>query len=461
MMAREPHILWVHQNFVGPGQAGNRRGLQVARALAGAGFAVHVVTSQSSYMEDGGGARAASAVRGRLHLHRLGAAHSDDLEHRGRSYARFARAAARFVRSLPAPDLVFASTPPLPQVALSIALAARHRCPLVLEVRDLWPAFLYEVGVLRSGATRLGLEWLESFAYHAADSVLVVAPAFAPYLRAMGVAPQRVHVVPSAMDPDIANAPDDRLEWRQRHRLEGARVIAYAGSFNEAYDLDAALDVAAEVARTHPNVAWVFAGNGRRRPEFEARLARSPWLRDLGCLPKEEILPLYGIAEAGIVTLRASPILNTVVPGKLLDCFAAALPVLCFASGQPARCIEMAAAGIQLGQLSLEARVAAVLAFLNLPPAERDALGARGRTWGARYFHEQQLTQRIAGIFRDALALRPRQGRVPIAIARAANDMVSLRSRRTLRRLFIDEADGTLDQSWRDWPATGHAIDRV
>lgn len=114
--------------------------------------------------------------------------------------------AAAFALSLPADDLVlrveqmilvcfvplfelvfittiriFAST--LLQVAFSAALAARHWAPFVLEVRDLWPAFLVELGLVRSRVVVVeGLGLLEAQAYATADQVVAASPAFSPYL---------------------------------------------------------------------------------------------------------------------------------------------------------------------------------------------------------------------------------------------------------------------------------------
>src|SRR5690606_18382987 len=70
-------------------------------------------------------------------------------------------------------DMVWGTTPPIFQAVTAWALARLRRARFLLEVRDLWPAFAIEVGVLRNKILIAASEWLEQFLYKQAD-VLVV-----------------------------------------------------------------------------------------------------------------------------------------------------------------------------------------------------------------------------------------------------------------------------------------------
>src|SRR5688500_973864 len=64
------------------------------------------------------------------------------------SYAAMATVVGSTVRR---PDVVLASSPPLPVAAAGALVAARHRVPWVFDVRDLWPEAAIALGELSDG----------------------------------------------------------------------------------------------------------------------------------------------------------------------------------------------------------------------------------------------------------------------------------------------------------------------
>jgi glycosyltransferase involved in cell wall biosynthesis len=461
-------VLWIHQNFVGEGQAGNARARQVVEGWLEHGFDVDVVASQEGYLGPAG--RTCSAPlevehRGRSTIYRLsrgGRSNGPVFERRAGSYLDFLRRADALARRLDRPDVLFASTPPLPQIWLALALAARWRLPLVLEVRDLWPAFLVEVGTLRRSPLLPVLEWLEALAFRAADRCIVAAPAFAPYACAMGVDGGRLAVVPSGAEARWAEPPRVAGErWRREHGLERERIVLYAGSFNEAYDLERVLEVADVLSRSCADVCWILAGDGRARARVERRAAALRCVRWVGCLPQSELAPLYAAADAAVVTLAHRPLLRTVVPGKLLHAMASGLPILCWAGGQPALLVETAGAGLVLDHLDSAAAAAAVAAFLDRPEAERRTVGRRGRAWVLERLPASDTGRRVAQVLHAACESSPRRRRLATAGFGAALDVATRRSQRALTRLYRRPGARTVETSFAAWLAareTGAAI---
>jgi len=135
-------LLWIHQNFVSARQPGNSRPVQVISALLEQGWTVDLITTQTGYLHDDSQPLTRQEEvtverEGELTIHRL--RQDASLHSRGRSYVGFLRKTLRYVRRIGPVDMVFASTPPLPQVLLMAAVSVRTRAPLVLEIRDLWP----------------------------------------------------------------------------------------------------------------------------------------------------------------------------------------------------------------------------------------------------------------------------------------------------------------------------------
>jgi hypothetical protein len=105
---------------------------------------------------------------------------------------------------------------------------------MLLEIRDLWPAFLIENNLLTFKPLALAMEWLEATAYRYANHIVPVAPSFTAYLREMGVASERMTTIPTGGDPAYSSA--NRAaggQWIQNHGLAGKFIVLYAGSSSD------------------------------------------------------------------------------------------------------------------------------------------------------------------------------------------------------------------------------------
>ena len=74
-----------------------------------------------------------------------------------------------------AADVVVVSSPTFFSIFGAWAIAKLKRAPLVIDVRDLWPAIFVELGVLTNRHLIAILEWWELWAYRQAAEVVVVS----------------------------------------------------------------------------------------------------------------------------------------------------------------------------------------------------------------------------------------------------------------------------------------------
>jgi glycosyltransferase involved in cell wall biosynthesis len=180
------------------------------------------------------------------------------------NYVGFATAAAIRAMTLPRPDIVFVSSPPLPVAGLGPILARRFGCPWLLEVRDVWPESAASVGWL-SDESRL-YELAEHFAHTVtshAPMVIVPTPGLEPLVRVHGA--REVRTIPGVVIP---RQPDPQRRRATRARL-GIRdeecVFLYLGAIGVANGLDLLLQaVAALPADVAARVVVVGDGSARR-----------------------------------------------------------------------------------------------------------------------------------------------------------------------------------------------------
>ncbi len=79
-------------------------------------------------------------------------------------------------------DVVIGTSPSLFQSLSALIIASIRRKPFLLEIRDLWPAFAVDIGLLKSPILIRMAEWVELFLYRKADHIVVNSPAYISYL---------------------------------------------------------------------------------------------------------------------------------------------------------------------------------------------------------------------------------------------------------------------------------------
>jgi lipopolysaccharide/colanic/teichoic acid biosynthesis glycosyltransferase/glycosyltransferase involved in cell wall biosynthesis len=314
------------------------------------------------------------------------------------------------------PDVVYASSPHLLAGLAGLIIARVRRAPFVLEIRDIWPKVLVDMGrITRGSRTYWVLRHLERFLYRQADHVVVLAEGVHHYLTKEGVDPEHISFVPNGSDLGIFERPCSKEAARERFGLSGL-VFTYAGAHGPANGLDLVLDAAAEVQDELPEVHFVLVGDGAEKQKLVER-ARRDQLDNvvfLDPIPKSEMPTLLAASDVGLHVLADVPLFRYgVSPNKIFDYMAAAIPVLTNTEGEVTRLVEGAGAGVAV---EAEKLVEGVRTICATTPEQRDEWGANGR----RFIEEHRSRPVLAAKLEAALDLAMQQSGEP--------------SRRALRR---------------------------
>jgi glycosyltransferase involved in cell wall biosynthesis len=160
--------------------------------------------------------------------------------------------------------------------SVQLGLPAVRRDPVVLTIHDLaplrWPSHY-----LRLPYARVGHAWQYALAKRA-DAIIAVSEATkADVIARLGVAPERVHVIPEAVDQDFRppSRDDGAKIARDRFGVPG-RYVLYVGQFDPRKNMAGLFSAFARAAEREPELRLVIVGTlGKLAPLMRDALARS------------------------------------------------------------------------------------------------------------------------------------------------------------------------------------------
>lgn len=284
-----------------------------------------------------------------------------------------------FCKLLGKPDVIVGSSPH-PFAALAAErLATRYRVPFVLEVRDLWPETLIQLGhFYRYHPFVLLLESVERYLYHRASRIITLLPQAAEYIEKKGGTASKIVWIPNGIDLE-------RLPSPKPPKARDYFVVMYAGS----HGLANCLGVLIEAARILQWEAWServrfrLIGDGPEKPALIQR-ARQLGLRNVifeDPVPKTRVYDLLSDADVLVIILKDSPLYKWgVSPNKLFDYMAAARPVI-FCGNTDFNPIAEVQAGITVKAINGEGLAQAIRTLIDMPVEERWRMGLRGREY--------------------------------------------------------------------------------
>lgn len=308
----------------------------------------------------------------------------------------------RWAAGLEAPDVVVGSTPSPLAAYAALRLARRHRVPFVLEVRDIWPQSLLDLGNLRP--THPGvrvLSWIERQLYRHADRIITLLPAAAGHIDAVVPgAGEKVVWVPNGVDTRLA-LEETTLE------PDSPLLLMYTGAHGVANDLDTVLDAAILLEREIEagDVCFRLVGDGPEKARLVQRVEaeRIQGVKFDDPVPKSAVHALLREAGGFLMVLADSPVFRWgVSPNKLFDYLLAARPVL-FGVNTPVNPVAESSAGYSFASSDPSALAQAVRQLLTTDPAERAAMGARGRAYVSARHDMTLLARRFADVLREVV----------------------------------------------------------
>lgn len=421
------HILLIHQAFAALTEPGGTRHDELARYLAERGHQVTIIASGVSYLtgkstqqdpqtsaqnptakvtqNSSQPAQTESPIAGELlsppgvtvlRAYTYSAIHKSFVH---RVFSFFSFMVSSFLAGLrvKSVDLIWGTSPPIFQGLTAWLLARLKGVPFIFEVRDLWPAFAIQVGVLHNRVLIWLSHWLEKFLYSRADLVLVNSPGFIQHVQEHGA--KQVELVPNGADPRMFDPQERGLDFRERYALEGKFIVLYAGAHGLSNDLGVVLH-AAQQLQGRREITIILLGDGKEKPALQAEATRLG-LENVLFIPPLSKLEMRGAlaaADACLAILKPIPLYGTVYPNKVFDYMATGRAVLLAIDGVIRQVIEEHNCGIFVspGEPQL---LAENISWMADHRQETRQMGMNGRRAIEERFDRARLAEELAQIF--------------------------------------------------------------
>lgn len=302
-------------------------------------------------------------------------------------------------------DGIFASNPQILAVFPAKIYGWLYGAPVILNVDDMWPESLSDLGMLGDGLIKRVSTQIARSAYRIADAITPISPSYVePIVTKYGVPKSKVEVIPGGVDVTLFQGMSGPS---QRPTFE----VLYIGAFSRAYDFSQVLQAANEL-RGIEAIRFQLRGQGEMAPAVKGKIERMR-LRNVSLtentVSRAEAARLMMNADALLLPLSGLEYVEKGISSKLYEYQAAGRPIVCCSSGTPGNYVRQSGSGLVVQPGDFASLAAAVLRLFK-DEALASKLGRSGRDFVlSRYSVEE--VGRLAHEAFETIPLRMQRGR--------------------------------------------------
>ena len=253
-------------------------------------------------------------------------------------------------------------------------------------------------------ATQSGLKGAISSRAHAwvsahTQTFVAISQAVRETMLARGEADESkiTTVLNGASEPD-SGALASRAAIREALAIApDAPLIVCAARLEREKEVGSLVEAMAEVARAHPDVVCVVAGQGAQKDELQAHIEAldlTSVVRLLGF--RDDALSLIGAADVFVLPSPAEPFGLV-----LLEAMALGVPVVATRAGGPIEIVNHEESGLLVPPSDSRALAGAIIELLN-DAAKREAMGKAGRARFEQHFTARRMAREMTAVYEKA-----------------------------------------------------------
>jgi glycosyltransferase involved in cell wall biosynthesis len=224
-------------------------------------------------------------------------------------------------------DLIVYYSPTIFFGSLVMRLKKYFACPSYLILRDIFPQWALDAGVLSHGMVYKFFKLKERQNYEAADIIGVQSPANLCYFEENGL-DKKYHLEVLFNWTALVEENVQPTAYRERLGLQGKVVFFYGGNIGVAQDMDNIIRLAKNL-RGEEAAYFLLVGDGSEVPRFKASIA-SNRLTNIAihdAVGQREYLSMLSEFDVGLISLDCG-LRTQNFPGKMLGYMYHSMPIL-------------------------------------------------------------------------------------------------------------------------------------
>lgn len=302
-------------------------------------------------------------------------------------------------------DVVVAISPPFLLGLTGLLVKKVRGSNFVYNAQDLFPESYAASGKVSSSLVLHSMDKVQRWIYRKSDAIAVITPGFLDNLRAKGIDPQKITVIPNFTDFSKISILPRNNSFSEGHGLTGKITVLYAGNIGFTHGVEIVADVA-EALSGRENILFVVVGDGSGLPALKNEVA-SRGIRNIKFLdtqPVEKLSAMLSSADIGLITTKRG-VGHTSFPSRVFNLMAAKRSVIASVDTDSdiAKLLEETGCGIVVPAEDREKLAAAILR-LGADPELRAAMGEKGQRALQRSFTLQRVADRYEQLFKTLQA---------------------------------------------------------
>jgi glycosyltransferase involved in cell wall biosynthesis len=274
-------------------------------------------------------------------------------------------------------------------------LKKKNTCPSYLILRDIFPAWALDLGLIKKGLTFYFFRMFEKFQYSVADCIGVQSIGNLGYFKSW---PSFIHKKVEVLQNWLTSKPFSNCSVDiSTLPIANRKIFVYAGNMGLAQGMGDLL-VLAEALLDNNNVGFIFIGRGSDMEYLRLDAINRGLVNTVFCneIDADQIPGLYAQCHVGLIALDARHKTHN-IPGKFLSYLQSGLPVIAIIND--GNDLQLMIERHQVGrvtadrsQMNLKLLAESLLAEMSLIDSE---ISSRCRSLAANVFSTQAAVEQI------------------------------------------------------------------
>lgn len=334
-------IVYIHQYFKTPDEPGGTRSYWFSKELVNRGNQVIMITSTNKFHP----ASCKVNIDG-IDVVYVKNEYSNYFSPTQKviSFLKFMRLSIKEAIKEKNVDIVYATSTPLTIGGIALWLKLRKGWKYIFEVRDLWPEFPIQVGVIKNRLIIGLLRRFEKCIYDKAEYIVTLSPGMQEGVLKTNVPLDKVCVIPNMSKPDIFFPHAISQQIIDQYKLDTSKFnIVHFGAMGVANGLEYIIETALLLQNRHlDNVNFIFLGDGSTLPILQEKVRKYKLhnIQFLGDHKMDVVAEIVNCCDISITSFLDLPVLYTNSPNKLFDSLSAGKPIIVNSAGWTKELVE-------------------------------------------------------------------------------------------------------------------------